>query len=51
MHQAPCRLRCDTGRAVFHNACMDFAPSPLARQLRERLLAYMDRYLLPYNAA
>lgn len=30
---------------------MDFAPSPLARQLRERLLAFMDRYLLPYNAA
>ncbi|UCU99201.1 acyl-CoA dehydrogenase family protein [Acidovorax radicis] len=30
---------------------MDFAPSLLARQLRERLLAFMDRYLLPYNAA
>ena len=30
---------------------MDFAPSPLARQLHERLLAFMDRYLLPYNAA
>lgn len=30
---------------------MDFAPSPLARQLRERLVAFMDRYLLPYNAA
>ena len=30
---------------------MDFAPSPLARELRERLVAFMDRYLLPYNAA
>lgn len=30
---------------------MDFAPSPLALQWRERLLAFMDRYLLPYNAA
>ena len=30
---------------------MDFAPSPLARQLRDRLVAFMDRYLLPYNAA
>ena len=30
---------------------MDFALSPLALQLRERLLAFMDRYLLPYNAA
>jgi acyl-CoA dehydrogenase len=30
---------------------MDFAPSPLARALRERLVAFMDRYLLPYNAA
>ena len=30
---------------------MDFAPSPLALQLRDRLTAFMDRYLLPYNAA
>ncbi len=30
---------------------MDFAPSPLALQLRDRLLAFIDRYLLPYNAA
>ena len=30
---------------------MDFAPSPLARQLQTRLAAFMDRYLLPYNAA
>lgn len=30
---------------------MDFAPSPLARELHERLQAFMDRYLLPYNAA
>jgi len=30
---------------------MDFAPSPQALQLRERLQAFMDRYLLPYNAA
>lgn len=30
---------------------MDFAPSPLARELHERLTAFMDRYLLPYNAA
>lgn len=30
---------------------MDFAPSPLARQLRIRLQAFIDRYVLPYNAA
>ena len=30
---------------------MDFAPSPLARQWHGRLTAFMDRYLLPYNAA
>ncbi|EER58174.1 acyl-CoA dehydrogenase domain protein, partial [Acidovorax delafieldii 2AN] len=38
-------------RAGFHNGGMDFAPSPLARQMQERLAAFMDRYLLPYNAA
>ena len=30
---------------------MDFALSPLALQLRERLDAFVQRYLLPYNAA
>ena len=30
---------------------MDFAPSPLAEQLRHRLLAFIGRYVLPYNAA
>ena len=30
---------------------MDFALSPLALALRDRLLAFMDRYLLPYNPA
>lgn len=30
---------------------MDFATSPLALQWRDRLLAFMDRYLLPYNPA
>jgi len=30
---------------------MDFAPSPLARGMHGRLTAFMDRYLLPYNAA
>ena len=30
---------------------MDFTPSPLARALLARLTAFMDRYLLPYNAA
>jgi len=30
---------------------MDFAPSSLAWGLNERLAAFMDRYLLPYNAA
>lgn len=30
---------------------MDFSPSPQARQWHERLQAFMDRYLLPYNAA
>ena len=30
---------------------MDFAPSPRARELQARLTAFMDRYLLPYNAA
>ena len=30
---------------------MDFAPSPLARQWRQRLDDFMQRYLLPYNAA
>ncbi|WP_298212844.1 acyl-CoA dehydrogenase family protein [Acidovorax sp.] len=30
---------------------MDFAPSPLARDMLARLTAFMDRYLLPYNAA
>ncbi len=32
-------------------ARMDFAPSPLALQLGERLDAFLQRYLLPYNAA
>ncbi len=30
---------------------MDFAPSPLACQWRQRLDDFMQRYLLPYNAA
>ena len=30
---------------------MDFAPSPLALQWRQRLMDFMQRYLLPYNAA
>jgi len=30
---------------------MDFSPSPQARQWHQRLQAFMDRYLLPYNAA
>jgi len=30
---------------------MDFAPSPRAQDLRQRLQAFMQRYLLPYNAA
>ena len=30
---------------------MDFTPSPLALQLRNRLQAFIDRYVLPYNAA
>ena len=30
---------------------MDFNPSPLARQLCDRLNAFIDRYVLPYNAA
>jgi acyl-CoA dehydrogenase len=30
---------------------MDFSPSPLALALRQQLEAFMQRYLLPYNAA
>jgi alkylation response protein AidB-like acyl-CoA dehydrogenase len=30
---------------------MDFSPSPRARQWHARLQAFIDRYLLPYNAA
>ncbi len=30
---------------------MDFAHSPRAQDLRQRLEAFMQRYLLPYNAA
>jgi len=30
---------------------MDFSQSPQARQWHARLEAFMDRYLLPYNAA
>ncbi|MGV0960395.1 MAG: acyl-CoA dehydrogenase family protein [Limnohabitans sp.] len=30
---------------------MDFSPSPQARQWHQRLQSFMDRYLLPYNAA
>jgi acyl-CoA dehydrogenase len=30
---------------------MDFAPTPHAQALRQRLDAFMQRYLLPYNAA
>lgn len=30
---------------------MDFSPSPQARQWHQHLQAFMDRYLLPYNAA
>ena len=30
---------------------MDFSPSPRAQQWHARLAAFMDRYLLPYNAA
>jgi acyl-CoA dehydrogenase len=32
-------------------ARMDFQPSPRARELHARLDAFMQRYLLPYNAA
>lgn len=30
---------------------MDFSPSPQAQHWHQRLQAFMDRYLLPYNAA
>ena len=30
---------------------MDFSPSPRAQEWQARLAAFMDRYLLPYNAA
>ena len=30
---------------------MDFAHSPRAQALRQQLEAFMQRYLLPYNAA
>ena len=30
---------------------MDFNPSPLAQQMCDRLHAFIDRYVLPYNAA
>lgn len=30
---------------------MDFSPSPRAREWHQRLLAFIDRYVLPYNAA
>ena len=30
---------------------MDFSPSPRAQQWQARLAVFMDRYLLPYNAA
>ncbi len=51
VRQAPCRLCCDGLARGFDNGRMDFAPSPLARALLARLTAFMDRYLLPYNAA
>jgi len=33
------------------NSAMDFAHSPRAQDLRQRLEAFMQRYVLPYNAA
>jgi len=30
---------------------MDFSPTPLAQALSQQLEAFMQRYLLPYNAA
>ena len=51
LRQAGCRLRSDTGGRGFHNGRMDFNPSPLAQQMCDRLNAFIDRYVLPYNAA
>ena len=30
---------------------MDFAPSPRAQEMLQRLNAFLERYLLPHNAA
>ena len=37
--------------AAFRSECMDFSASPRAIEWQARLSAFMDRYLLPYNAA
>ena len=37
--------------AAFRSECMDFSASPRAVEWQARLAAFMDRYLLPYNAA
>jgi acyl-CoA dehydrogenase len=39
------------GPRRFHNARMDLTPSPLAQDLRRRLQAFIDRYVLPHHAA
>ena len=46
-----CRPRCDKARTHSDNGAMDFAHSPRAHGLRLRLEAFMQRYVLPYNAA
>ena len=46
-----CHLRADTGSARGSQWLMDFAHSSQAQALRLQLEAFMQRYVLPYNAA
>ena len=46
-----CSPRCDKAGTHPDNGTMEFAHSPCAPDLRQRLEAFVQRYLLPYNAA
>ena len=46
-----CHLRSDTTARLADNGRMDFAHSPRAQDLRQRLETFMQRFLLPHNAA
>lgn len=46
-----CRVGCDGGNRVPDNGRMEFAHSKFSQDLLQRLNAFIERYVLPYNPA